>query len=546
MMISERPKELEPSNVSNRLARSASQKFKKSNHGTVMADDDSSGGVSLRCLSLYSRGGGGCKVGAATSDEFGEVAKGFKPVCGTHDTSIDCFSYGVERFWKRNNRKKNLEVEKEPHHGRKNTMDVFLPDDVLEMCLMRLPLTSLMNSRLVCKKWRALTITPRFMQMRRDGCFPTPWLFVFGTVKDGYCSREIYGFDVSFKKWHKIEAEVLTGRFLFSVTTVCDDIFVVGGRSSAGRMDGNSCKTHRGVLVFSPLAKSWRKVASMKHARSKPVLGVCEVNSDFLVVKSQHNHFLRSRTRVGGVSDVYEDPHRLSVRRLSRNSIDGKIKHASVKDLRRFLIIAVGGLGSWEEPLDSCEIYDSLPNKWTEIQRLPVDFGVVCSAVVCNGTFYVYSETDKLAAYDIGHGFWVRVQMTPAPPRVHEYAPKLVSCDDHRLFMVSVSWCEGDGEIGRRNKAVRKLWELDLVCLTWNEVSKHPDAPMDWNAVFVADKNLIFGVEMFKIFGQVLEFLTMCDVSDPAMKWVHVSKNQVAREMDAASCVMKSMAVVHL
>jgi len=136
--------------------------------------------------------------------------------------------------------------------------------------------------------------------------------------------------------------------------------------------------------------------------------------------------------------------------------------------------------------------------------------------------------------------------MTPAPPRVHEYSPRLVSCDDRRLFMVSVSWCEGDGEIGRRNKAVRKLWELDLVYLTWNEVSKHPDAPMDWNAVFVADKNLIFGVEMFKIFGQVLEFLTMCDVSDPTMKWAHVSKNQVAREMDAASCVMKSMAVVHL
>ncbi|KVI07667.1 hypothetical protein Ccrd_013972 [Cynara cardunculus var. scolymus] len=543
-MISERLKEVEPSNVSNRLARSASQKLKKNNHGSVMADDDSSGGVSLRCLSLYSRGSGGCKVGAATSDEFGEVTKGFKPVCGTHDTSVDCFSYGVERFWKRNNRKKNLEVEKEPH--RKNTMDVFLPDDVLEMCLMRLPLTSLMNSRLVCKKWRALTSTPRFMQMRREGCFPSPWLFVFGTVKDGYCSREIFGFDVSFKKWHKIEAEVLTDRFLFSVATVRDDIFVVGGRSSVGRMDGSSCKTHRGVLVFSPSTKSWQKVASMKHARSKPVLGVCGVSSDRLVVKNQHNHFLRSRTRVGGVSDVYEDPHRLSIRRLSRNSIDEKVKHASVKDRRRFLIMAAGGLGSWEEPLDSCEIYDSSSNKWTEIQRLPVDFGVVCSAVVCNGTFYVYSETDKLAAYDIGLGFWVRVQMTPAPPRVHEYPPKLVSCDDRRLFMVSVSWCEGDGEIGRRNKAVRKLWELDLVYLTWNEVSKHPDAPMDWNAVFVADKNLIFGVEMFKIFGQVLEFLTMCDVADPAMKWVHVSKNQVAREMDAASCVMKSMAVVHL
>lgn len=59
-------------------------------------------------------------------------------------------------------------------------------------------------------------------------------------------------------------------------------------------------------------------------------------------------------------------------------------------------------------------------------------------------------------------------------------------------------------------------------------------------------KNLILGIEIFKIFGQVLEFLTMCDVSDPTMNWVHMSKNQVAREMDVSSCMMKSMAVVHL
>lgn len=77
-----------------------------------------------------------------------------------------------------------------------------------------------------------------------------------------------------------------------------------------------------------------------------------------------------------------------------------------MKDRGRFLIIAVGGIGSWDEALNSCEIFDSSSNKWTEIQWLPVDFGVVCSGVVRDGVFYVYSETDKLAAYDIGHGLW--------------------------------------------------------------------------------------------------------------------------------------------
>ncbi|KAI3724693.1 hypothetical protein L2E82_36479 [Cichorium intybus] len=237
----------------------------------------------------------GCKVGAATSDEFGKLGKTHKPAYGTHDTSLDCFSHVVERFWKKNQTiRKNPEVEK-PLGNKTNVMHVFLPEDMVKMCLMSLPLMSLMNTRLVCKKWRSLTTNNRFLQMRKDGFYPSPWLFLFGTVKDGYSSHEIYAFDVSFKKWHKIETE--------------------------------------------------HKVASMRHARSKPVLGVYEVNSDRLTVKIETN---------------------------------------------------------------------------------------------------------------------------PPPPRVHEYSPQPVSCGSQRLFLVAVSWCEGDGEIGRRNKAVRKLWELDLVYLTWN------------------------------------------------------------------------------
>ncbi|KAI3757341.1 hypothetical protein L6452_04877 [Arctium lappa] len=491
----------------------------------------------------------GCRRRSLSSSEDG---KGYKPACGADDANVDCFSYGVkERFWKRSNRK-IMEIEERP---------VFLPDDIVEMCLVRLPLTSLMKARLVCKKWRILTTTPRFMQMRCEGQYQSPWLFLFGAVKDGYCSREIHALDVSRNKWHKVESEVLKGRFMFSVVSIHDDVYIVGGCSSLtnfGKMDRSSVKTHKGVLVFSPLTKTWQKVASMKHARSKPILGVYEVTSDCLIIKCRQDRRLL-RTRIGGVSDVYEDPHRLSVRRQLRNSLDEtevspkpsrhlvrqKNEQSSTKDVRRFLIIAVGGVGSWDEPLDSCEIYDSSSNKWMEIQRVPGDFGVVCSAVVCGGMFYVYSEMDNLAAYDIERGYWVGIHTSTLPARVHEYYPKLVSCDK-RLFMVSVSWCEGDGEIGRRNKAVRKVWELDLRYLKWEEISRHPDAPMDWNATFVGEKNLILGVEMFKIFGQVLDFLTMFDVSDATKNWIHISRNQIAHQLDASSCLTKSVAVVHL
>ncbi|XP_047322111.1 F-box/kelch-repeat protein At5g42360-like [Impatiens glandulifera] len=566
-------KELEALRMSKSLVRSFSQKLKKKNQRDqeeVEQVDDTRGGVSLRCLTLYGRGGG-CKVGAETNESYGgtelqtgrrrsscasEEAKLYNNSNSNDDVAaIDCFSYGMkEKFWKRNSRKMIWTNEQSP--PQKSEIHVFLPDDILEMCLVRLPLTSLMNARLVCKKWRNLTTSQRFTQMRING-YQSPWVFVFGVVKDGYCSREIHALDVSHNQWHKLDASILKGRFLFSVTSVRDEVYIVGGCSSLtnfGKMDRSSFKTHKGVLLFTPENKSWQKMPSMKYARSSPILGACEINSDCLINKSQQNRQERrfNRSRFGVGSDVYEDPHRLSVRRqnevmeLTSNSfVRQRSDRVNVKGNRRFVLIAIGGLGSWDEPLDSGEIYDSSINKWVEIQRLPMDFGVACSAVICNRIFYVYSEHDKLAGYDVERGYWISIKTDSYPPHVHDYFPKLISSCG-RLFMLSVSWCEGDGQIGRRNKAVRKLWELDLVYLTWLEVSTHPDAPMDWNAAFVADKNLIFGVEMFKIFGQVLDFLTVCDVEKGGMKWSHVTRNKMANDLDASSCMTKSIAVVHL
>ncbi|KAJ6921069.1 F-box/kelch-repeat protein [Populus alba x Populus x berolinensis] len=448
-------RELEALSVSQRLVRSVSQKLRKKNHRGEGEEEDDSRGVSLKCLTLYGMGGG-CKVGADTGEEFAdpsgrrrsssasEEGKGYRPIC----TGFDCFSYGMrEKFWKKNSRK-DLELEDLIQNSR---LHMFLPDDVLELCLVRLPLTSLMNARLVCKKWRCLTTTPRFLQLRRE---------VFKMI-----------------------------------------FYVVGGCSSLthfGRVDRSSFRTHKGVWAFSPLTKSWRKIASMRYARSMPVLGISEVRSDFSVVHShQHRQERRfPRSRIAGVSDVYEDPHRFSLRRQYRNAFDEyepsslpnrkshkftrqKSGQSNMKDCKRFVLIAVGGLGSWDEPLDSGEIYDPITNKWTRNPEVAYGFWVIC-----NGMFYVYSETDKLMGYDIERGFWMAIQSSPFPPRVQEYYPKLVSCNG-QLFMLSVSWCEWDGQIGQRNKAVRKLWELDLMYLNWTEVSVHPDAPMDWNAAYL-------------------------------------------------------------
>ncbi|KAJ7966984.1 F-box/kelch-repeat protein [Quillaja saponaria] len=313
--------DLESLSVSKRLVWSVSQKLRKKNHKSGVEEVDAANGVSMRCLTLYS-GAGGCRVGADTSDEFGDTRsrrrsstsderKGYKPICGTEEAALDCFSYAVR------------------------------------------------------ERWRHLTTTPRFHQLRREGLYQNPWLFLFGAVKDGFCSGEILAFDVSLDQWHRINAKILQGSFMFYVRSIQDEIFVVGGCSSFtnfGKVDRSSFKTHKGVVLFSLLTKSWRKISSMRHARSIPILGV----SEYRTASDENEASLL--------------PNRKSYRFSTRMKSD----QSSSKSFERFVLIAVGGLGCWDEPLDSGEIYDSLSNKWTEIQRLPIDFGVTCSGVACN------------------------------------------------------------------------------------------------------------------------------------------------------------------
>ncbi|XP_031478407.1 F-box/kelch-repeat protein At5g42350-like [Nymphaea colorata] len=625
--------ELGAAGVPSRLMRGVSRRMRKIGQGGEGDEEGKDEGLSLGCLGFHVKTGG-CRVGADMIDECqlgrrdgladgsirrisngGDETTFASPGCASAQTgngspereriSIDCFASGMaEMFRKRTSRKEMDACRLSDYKEKKdlpssNTVELSLPDDILEMCLARVPFATVMNARMVCKRWRLLTSTPHFMQMRCDYSYQSPWLFLFGGMKDGYCAGEIQALDVSLGSWHKIDARILRGRFLFSVASVGTSIYVIGGCSGlnmSGKVEKTTFKTHKGVLVFNPFTGLWRKAAPMNTARSAPVVGVLEVASgcsvlhgslfsDGLQVEQQRegnnrltkvrgiatvSRMRRAKSHLGAVSDVYGDPHRFSQRRQLRHlfseietlpedikacgsscaecstseSVEEQNNYSGTKD-RRFLLIVVGGQGSWDQPLNSAEVYDPASNKWADIKSLPADFGAVRSGAVCNGKFYVYSESDKLASYDIEMRVWFIIQTPNFPPRLLEYFPKLVSCDG-RLFILCVSWSERDGRFGRQDRAVRKLWELDLTLHVWTEISRHPDAPMDWNAAFVAHGDKIYGIEMFKVFGQVLNFLTVCCTSDSVVKWSHISRKHVKIDLDASSCLTKSMVMLNL
>lgn len=492
------------------------------------------------CLRLPLGAAGGCRVCAC--DEMDPAPRRRAPGHDEDegDAAVQCFSW-----------KKGADAAAATGVPAAASLAV-LPDDVMEMVLRRLPLASLLAARCVCRRWRDLTLAPQYLRARSEEAPPrAPWLFLFGV--DGGVgwgaapAPAVHALDVAAHRWCRIGAGGLKGRFLFSVAGVGDDLYVVGGRS-AGSDASTKVKTHKGVLVFSPLAGSWRKAAPMRTARSRPVLGVFEMSAACSILHARaEKHVPRAKSRFGGASAVYDDPHRLSLRLkdMLNEETDSGERLESEEGQPRLAIVAVGGRGRWDEPLVSGEMYDPLVDKWVDIAGLPTDVGLACSGAVCGRMFYVYCESDTLVAYHLDKGSWVVIQTSLPPPRLRDYAPTLLCCAS-RLFMLCVSWCDRHGPANRREKVVRKLFELDLSSLHWTEASAHPDAPMDPYAAFAVGHGRIYAVEMFRIFGKVLDFVTACRVSDTEQKWSRVGRENAATEADAMSCRLKSMAVLHL
>ncbi|KAK2386266.1 Galactose oxidase/kelch repeat superfamily protein [Trifolium repens] len=457
-------------------------------------------------------------------------------VCGSkeeEETSIDCFSsFGFrvkESFWKKkHNTKKCVEV---------NYRGIFLlPDEILEMCLNRLPLTSLKNARLVCKRWSSFVIERRLLRMKNEGRYQNLFLFVFGTLQHGDWSsnrdvNKIHALNLSRNIWYDIDASFLKGRFMFSIAGIRDGIFIVGGRSynrhplffSSGK------KTHKGVIFFNALTKSFHKIHSMKYARCVPILGVTE-SPIIPFIRRRRSHHSNSSSSSKGIK-------------------------------RSFLLIVVGGFDDWssnhggtnDDKLMHCgEMYDSLTNKWTEIQNLPSDFGSPYSGIVCGKMFYVVSRTHKLAAYDIEKGFWISIQTPSFEPNKPPYEPKLVSSNG-RILLVSNRWPNIRRHI---HNLVTTLWELDLMHLTWTEISIDPEVITDWRHIeFVANRNMIFGIKKsYPGNKEILDYFIACDVSESnRAKWNDISSKLVWKRgpefYDYPKYIpfwTRSMAVIHV
>ncbi|CAM8911332.1 unnamed protein product [Rhodiola kirilowii] len=91
------------------------------------------------------------------------------------------------------------------------SLDVILPDDLLERILTYLPIASIFRAGSVCKKWHEITSSKRFLRYASRTYSRKPWYFMF-TSSDEPIG---YAYDPILRKWHGIELPCINTSNLF-------------------------------------------------------------------------------------------------------------------------------------------------------------------------------------------------------------------------------------------------------------------------------------------------------------------------------------------
>ncbi|KAL1809444.1 hypothetical protein ACET3Z_026434 [Daucus carota] len=95
-----------------------------------------------------------------------------------------------------------LELGNERDKGNtKVSVDLILPDDLLELILAYLPIASIFRVGCVCKRWNEIVSSKRFLWNFKHSLPKKPWYFMF-TNSDEPTG---YAFDPLFRKWYSIE-----------------------------------------------------------------------------------------------------------------------------------------------------------------------------------------------------------------------------------------------------------------------------------------------------------------------------------------------------
>ncbi|XP_047338071.1 F-box/kelch-repeat protein At3g61590 [Impatiens glandulifera] len=120
------------------------------------------------------------------------------------------------------------------------SLDLILPDDLLERILAYLPIGSIFRAGCVCKRWNEIVSSRRFFS---NVLSQKPWYFMFTSSEEPIG----YAYDPLLKKWHGIDLPCIETSSWFVA-------------SSCGLVCFMDNDTRTSVFVCNPITRSFKKI----------------------------------------------------------------------------------------------------------------------------------------------------------------------------------------------------------------------------------------------------------------------------------------------
>ncbi|KAM1053274.1 hypothetical protein ACFX2C_000783 [Malus domestica] len=123
------------------------------------------------------------------------------------------------------------------------SVDLILPDDLLERILAYLPVASIFRAHSVCKRWHEILSSRRFLWNFSNVLSQKPWYFMFTSSND----PTGYAYDPILRKWYGIELPCIeTSNWLIA--------------SSCGLVCFMDNESRTELYVCNPITKTCRKL----------------------------------------------------------------------------------------------------------------------------------------------------------------------------------------------------------------------------------------------------------------------------------------------
>lgn len=123
------------------------------------------------------------------------------------------------------------------------SVDLILPDDLLERILAYLPIASIFRAGCVCRRWHEIVSSRRFLWNFSNVLSQKPWYFMF-TSSDEPIG---YAYDPILRKWYGIELPCIE----------TSNWFIASSYGLVCFMDNDSRSE---LYVCNPISKSWKKL----------------------------------------------------------------------------------------------------------------------------------------------------------------------------------------------------------------------------------------------------------------------------------------------